>query len=419
MIRISFFPRPHREEPGKPAQADKPARRPVFRHYLLTALFSGLLGFALARNLGQLPEALFVERTFRDWLATTNHIPDLPAIPITLVEIDDPAGWTMLDVTLFLKSLPTENTPVTVIENLPAGGHPAWLRSFEELALRQPRLLLPIRLSRDDPADNASYDWLESGAARPSRHRGERYLSVSQSPGELLLGVVSVGVSNLASETQADTVPLIFWFNDRPVPSLALRAALLARKISVEAIRWKATLLIGARPVATNRDGSFSVDFSFLPGIKRLAASDFLLRLADRNSPAVTSIPDQSLQGVLILGDSSSKKFKNASGESFSRVEVLAAALATLLNGPRLRPLSGVGGIVLFGALVLLPWFLLGKNRALRFIALAGALVVYLLLAIHLAGSFGVALPLVVPLAILLSGAMASALLSVFLRKKS
>jgi len=100
-------------------------------------------------------------------------------------------------------------------------------------------------------------------------------------------------------------------------------------------------------------------------------------------------------------------------------VEVLAAALATLLNGPRLRPLSGVGGIVLFGALVLLPWFLLGKNRALRFIALIGALVVYLLLAIHLAGSFGVALPLVVPLAILLSGAMASALLSVFLEKKS
>lgn len=416
MIRISFFPR--LEEPGKLSEAEKSPRSRLLRSYCLGALFSGLIGFVLAQTATHWPPAILTEREFQGLLISANRLPDLPPVPVTLVEIDNPTEWSMLDLTLFLKALPTQNTPVTVIESLPGSGHPAWLRSFEDLALRQPRLVLPIRLSKDEPTRTTDLEWLEIGDSSLRRGRAERYFSMAEFPTERLQGVVPVGVVNLPQENAIDELPLLFWLNDRPLPSLALRAVLLARRISVESIRWKPTLLLGARPVATDRKGALPIDFSFLPGIRRLSASDFLLRLADTTAPASSSITDDALQGVLILGSISEKKYRSSNGINVSRSEIMAATIATLLNGPILRPLQGSGYYLLIGLLALIPWMLLGRRHWLRFFALIGMLFLYLLLAVHLAGTFGLGLPVVVPVATLLAGAGASTLLAFVKEKK-
>ncbi|MEO7932724.1 MAG: hypothetical protein ABIT76_06160 [Chthoniobacterales bacterium] len=370
----------------------------------VNVLLALALGFLLWHISDRSPVIREVERRFQDALISAQQRPRQLPVPVTLISMEDAENWTALEYSLFLKALPKEHPPIVILESLPAPGNTAFDRAFKDLAIRQPRLVLPVRLGwgKEDTEDDIW--WLKGWNADPADNSLTPYGSVSESPPEVLRGTVEVGVANLANHE--DRATIYFRIGQRNVPSQALRAALLARKISVETIHTDNGLLLDDQRLATDDDASIPVQLGLLPNIRRIDSSDLLLTLAGEMPPRTKKINADQLQGVLVLGNlaPSARTIHPHAGVSLTPAEWTAATVATICNGAPLTPVGAGARGLIFAGCVLTPLLFLRRPGVDRWFGFIVTLGFYLLAGTWLAGGYSLALPIFLPFFVLLFG---------------
>ncbi|HEX8373261.1 MAG TPA: hypothetical protein VF585_10805 [Chthoniobacterales bacterium] len=380
----------------------------------LIALLAWAAGLCVWRFAGENALAMRTDRTFHDWLVERNRLPKREPVPVTLVDMEDAENWQALECSLFLKALPKENPPVVILESVPKLGNTAFDRSFTDLAMKQPRLILPAHLKQEKTGDPAALWWLKGWSAQADERQLSSFNAVSDGPPESLLGTVEVGVANISSDN--GRTPLYFRVGESNVPSQALRAAMLIRKAAVEKMQAGSGLLLGNQHVRMDERASIEVDTSFVPGMPRLASSDLLLSL--ESAGAASAI---RLEGVVILGNLSetARTVRLENGPTLTPSEWIAATVATLCNGPILTPLGSRGSALIFTGCALGPLLFTGRRafgRWFGFVALVG---LYSLVSLWLAGGYFLAPPLFLPFCVLLLGTAMHHLASTHSPKKS
>lgn len=382
----------------------------------LIALLALAFGFTLWRVEETSPVILGVDRYFNEWLIDTMEIHRPEPVAVTLVEMEGAANWTALEYSLFLKALPKNDAPVVVIPELPRPEASAFGRALNTLAIQQPRLVLPVRLAKDRPSTRESFWWLRGWEADSNEGDTPDFHSVSEGPLEPLRGIVAVGVGNPPSNV-ADTnlTPVFFRLGTRNIPSLALRAMLLARKIPDTAIHWDNGLILGKQRLLLD-DAKLSVDTSFLPGIRRIPSSDLLLSLAGADATGREIVPGETLTGVVVLGDlsDSAKTIRRLHGPALTLSEWIAATIATLCNGPVLRPISHPTSMRILIGCVLIPLLFFRQGGAGKYLVAVLLLTAYLGVSLHLAARFGLAPPIFVPICVLLFGTFLQHLAAIY-----
>ncbi len=346
-----------------------------------------------------------VDRTFEDWLVDTNKTP-LPApVPVTLVEMEDAANWTALEYCLFLKNLPTEVPPIVILTSVPPPGETAFDRAFVNLALRQPRLILPVKLATKPAAPGESFWWLKGLPASTFAVAGPVFGSVKSYIPESLQGTVATGV---LTQTYEGRAPLFVPLNDEIIPSLGLRAVMLVEKIVPDLVHFDGDLFLGNRRIRVEKDHSLAVDESFLPGIRRILSSDLMLGSTDQRTAEAVSArlrPDP-LQGVVVLGDfSPTSRIPGVDLQTtLTPAEWTALTVATICNGSPLAPLGDLGKFLILLGGVFFPWALSRQSRGRQWFAAALWVGIYLLVTVYLAGHFALAAPLFLPVAVVFFG---------------
>lgn len=396
MIKINFLPEPAAHTKRSSVKSD---------NWWISGLIAILclaFGVVILRFGDNNALANRLDRTFQDWLIDACQLPKRFSIPVTLVEMEDAKNWTALEYALFLKALPQKNAPVVIFESLPADGNSAFNRAFNEQAIKQPRLVLPLHLSRNKTDPELANWWLRGWTKSPGKKDIRFFTAVETGPPEALRGIVEVGVAH--QPATGDLAPLYFQLGGNKIPSLAFRAALLARKIPSTKVTFDSTLRMGEQHLKTTTDGSLLVDTSFLPGMRRIASSDLLLNLAPDSleTPQVA----EELRGVIVLGDSSEKArtIAMADGKYFSYAEWVAATVATICNGPILTMVTWpIRGVIL--ALSVLATFLFAKVRGGgKIFTLLFVLALSIPFALYLAERYALTLPVALPLGVMMLG---------------
>ncbi len=370
----------------------------------VVTLLALALGILLSRISDRSPMIRRVEHTFQDTLLSEHQRPKRLRIPVTLISMEDAENWTALEYSLFLKALPKEHPPIVILESLPPPGNTAFDRAFKDLAIRQPHLILPIRLGWGKEDDETDIWWLKGWKANPADNSLTPYGSISSAPPEVLRGTVEVGVANLVN--REDRATIYFLIGKRNVPSQALRAAMLARKISPENIRADHGLILDDQRLATDYDASIPVELGWLPEIRRIDSSDLLLTLAGETPPGTRKIGADQLQGVLVLGNlaESARTIHPRDGVSLTPAEWVAATAATICNGPPLTPIGSDVRLLILASGVLAPLLFLRQSGMGQWLGFIVALGIYLLASTWLAGSCSLAAPIFPPFFVLLFG---------------
>ena len=372
----------------------------------LIALLAFAFGYSLWRVEDRSPLILRVDRTYQDWLIDTAQLPKRNPVPIVLVEMEDAETWTALEYSLFLKALPVENAPVVVIDSLPATENTAYSRAFDRLCLQQPRLILPVQLSIDRPSERENHWWLKGWLADSAEGDVPEFRSVRTGPPEPLRGNVAVGVANPPRDT--DRTPLYFRLGGTNIPSLALRASMLAQRISDDQIQWDNGLLLGRQRLPLGEKGQLSVDPNFLPGIPRIASTDLLLKLSGTEIPGHSLTTTEQLQGVLILGNlsASAHTMVRPNRPPLAPAEWIAATVATICNGPVLTPLPPARSLLILLGCVLTPLTFFRQPGSGKWLAVVVLFTAYLAVSIFFATRHAVSAPLFVPGCTLIFGAV-------------
>ena len=161
------------------------------------------------------------------------------------------------------------------------------------------------------------------------------------------------------------------------------------------------------------------VDLNFLPGIPRIASTDLLLKLSGTEIPGHDLISTEQLQGVLILGNLSSRAhtISRPNQPSLAPAEWIAATVATICNGPVLTPLPPARSLLILLGCVLTPLIFFRQPGSGKWLAIVVLLTAYLSVSIYLATRQAVSAPLFVPGCTLLFGTVMQHLAAIYPRE--
>lgn len=380
----------------------------MWKRGLFVALVTAALGGLLWSEQEKIPLIREVDGAFQEWLTANSPARSHPPVPVTIVEMEDAASWRALDYALFLRAFPARTDAVVVLESLPAAEETAYYRSFANLALKQPRLLLPVELSQK-PGSDGALDWWKGLPVVGGFQKEPVFASVESAPGEELRSIISTGGWDTRPATPP-TLPLYYRLAGKAVPSLALEAILLAWHIPAGEVLISPGVAvdISGAECPVDAEGNLLVDTSLLPGLRHVKSSDLLLQL-DAQAVGDTRLetPPANLEnGVILLGDVSTRAriYRDARGQAFSRVELLGAAIATMSHGlVRGRVFHGWDGL-LIGVCSLFAGLFALQRDDLRSTLLLVATAFFFWAAVQVAQSLRLALPLSLPVTLLLTG---------------
>lgn len=384
---------------------------------LLLATLLLLLGLVVIRESHQQPLSE-VESRFVDWLSFTAEPSVSPATQLTLVEISDTSlqpphtwPWAPLDYALFLQAslnfspsvvaiseiLDWQQTAIPPDQQFQYAQHQ---KSLHDLLLKTPKALLGAQFGAlKDP------DVVPPQQAIPlvqnikgDRQRIPEYSVIEAQPQELYRLSPTLGFTNLPEGSAVRRVPLLFRYRGEIAPSFVLQSLMLWFQLTPEDVQielGKHIRLGHERSIPIDDSGAMLVNFG--SQFQRISYEDLLLA-ASRNQTAVQP-------GSLILlsrTDSDSRFLSSADGTPISAGELFAAAISTARNGQFLHTASLTVELAMIAACICFGSFILRYKTSAVWLLVLAAFSAYLFAALSMFYNTMIALPLLLPLSLLL-----------------
>ncbi|MDD5350859.1 MAG: CHASE2 domain-containing protein [Chthoniobacteraceae bacterium] len=387
------------------------------RQFLFLILLAGLVLMHESRT----ASLRRVEDAFQTWL-TANAARHATPAPLALVQIADedlaahPWPWTPVDGSLFLNAALMFEPRVVAVEPVLAWkeADSSQAALFHNQLLRAPKALL-----------GAEFGFPEDAALLPPlqevpvlRHvtgdvsRVPDFSVIGAQPGEDLRAAASLGFFAPPDGSRPGAlrrVPLVFRYRGLVTPSFVLQAAMLWYGVTpeeVEVVPGSHIALGKALRIPVDAAGTMVVDFG-VP-FTRFPVSDLILAaeqaqsgLAKAEALAPVGVLKDGL-ALLARTDKESRTLPLANKRRGSRGELAAAAIATLQAGA--FPVRA--GVPVEAAIIvaagLLGWLCNRRSKLAAAALCTGALCIYLLGALGVFSACQVALPLLLPVGLLL-----------------
>lgn len=376
-----------------------------------------LAGLALLWEAQQEPLASW-DHDFADFLARNSHHQAATA-PLTLVEIDDasladhPWPWSPLDFSLYFQAvLPFKPEVVATDEVLDwsrmvlapeqQGKLPQYEKILRDTMLRTPKVLLGAVLGY--PEDPTVLPPLQE-VPLVRNVRGEtkdvpEFTAIERQPPEEYRLSPSIGFTNLPSaRPRYNAVPLVLRYRGQVIPSFVLQAVMLWKKLTPDEISVELgshVQLGDSLRIPIDAAGRMRVDF----GTARTSFGfDSLLLAAEQVEAAQKpNVPVQQMTGGVVLLSRTEKNARTlplAALRKGSPGELFAAAIATIQNQTFIRRVPWWGAVLSLAAVAIVAYRVPRMSRLQALAAGAGAVLVFVMVALAVFNRWLVWMPIV------------------------
>lgn len=371
-----------------------------------------LLGVLLLRE----PRFENLEENFLRWLLH-NSQPHAAAVPLTVVEIGrnrppgkkeaagDPAeaflhgngtSISPLEYALFLQTVLEFQPAAIAFENVLQ-----WRERdrdqeqvFLDQAMRVPKLLLGAELTNTADPDEPEAEIGTFPHVTGSRRDLIEFSGVGRQPNEDMRLISTAGFINLPEEIVDDLhVPLLFRYRGEVVPSFALQAILLWRRLTPGEVKidlGSHILLPDGRKIPIQPDGTLLINSNAARNVRRVTLNELMLAAQERGRAGVTKAHLEDMRDEIVLA--------RAPLNPHSPPDVFATTIATIQSGHYVRRVNRIFDVVLVVLATALAGFV---GEFSRVGVVLGAIVFsagYCLFALGLLSHFLVWLPGYLPL---------------------
>jgi hypothetical protein len=331
-----------------------------------------LLGVLLLRE----PRFEKLEENFLRWLLR-NARPPRATVPLTVVEIgrDRPppktqestetsaeaflhgggAAISPLEHALFLQSVLEFQPAVVAFETILK-----WRERdkdqeqvFLDQAMRVPKLLLGAELTNAPDPDQAPPEVPTFTQVTGSRSDLAEFSGVGRQPNEDMRLISTLGFINLPNEIVDDLhVPLLFRYRGDVIPSFALEAFLLSRRITPGEVKVELPsriLLPGDAQIPIRNDGTLLINPLAAKNVRRLALNQLLLAAQQRGRGGMTTAGLEDIRDHVVLA--------RTPANPLAPPDVFATTIATLQSHLYLRRISRTFDFVILILAILIAAF--------------------------------------------------------------
>jgi CHASE2 domain len=358
-----------------------------------------------------------LEENFLRWLLR-NAQPPKATIPLTVVEIGRDrfspnqkvsseesaeaflhgggAAISPLEHALFLQSVLEFQPTVVAFETILK-----WRERdkdqeqvFLDQAMRVPKLLLGAELTNTPDSDQPPLESPAFSRVTGNRSNLVEFSGVGRQPNEDMRLISTLGFINLPEEIADDLhVPLLFRYRGEVIPSFALEALLLARRITPDEVKIELPshiILPDGGKIPIRSDGTLLINLLAAKNIRRLALNQLLLAAQQRGQGGTTTAHLEDMRDHIVLA--------RTPANPLAPPDVFATTIATLQSNMYLRRVNRLFDFGFLGLAVVAAAFVGKIGRAYL---LLGAIVLsaaYGLVALNLISRYQIWLPGYLPL---------------------
>jgi hypothetical protein len=352
------------------------------------------------------------EENFLRWLLNNAQPPARP-VPLTVVEIgrDRPskkasdqdessteaflhgggAAISPLEYALFLQSILEFQPTVVAFENVLK-----WRERdkdqeqvFLDQAMRVPKLLLGAELTNTPDPDQAPPEIPAFTQVTGNRGQLAEFTGVGRQPNEDMRLISTLGFINLPEEIGDDLrVPLLFRYHGEVVPSFALEAFLLSRKITPAEVKVELPsriVLPGEEKIPIQANGTVLINPTAANAARRIALNQLLLAVQQRGQRAMTTEHLEDIRDHIVLA--------RTPANPLGPPDVFATTIATLQTKTYLRRVSRVFDLCVLVLAIIAGAFVGRIGRAYIVLAAIAFTAAYCLIALNLISRWLIWLP--------------------------
>jgi hypothetical protein len=352
------------------------------------------------------------EENFLRWLLNNAQPPARP-VPLTVVEIgrDRPSKKTSdqdessteaflhgggaaispLEYALFLQSILEFQPTVVAFENVLK-----WRERdkdqeqvFLDQAMRVPKLLLGAELTNTPDPDQAPPEIPAFTQVTGNRGQLAEFTGVGRQPNEDMRLISTLGFINLPEEIGDDLrVPLLFRYHGEVVPSFALEAFLLSRKITPAEVKVELPsriVLPGEEKIPIQANGTVLINPTAANAARRIALNQLLLAVQQRGQRAMTTEHLEDIRDHIVLA--------RTPANPLGPPDVFATTIATLQTKTYLRRVSRVFDVCVLVLAIIAGAFVGRIGRAYIVLAAIAFTAAYCLIALNLISRWLIWLP--------------------------
>jgi hypothetical protein len=372
-----------------------------------------LLGILVLRE----PRFEKLEEDFLRWLLH-NAQPPKAVVPLTVVEIgrdsSSPkqkdsapestdaflhgggAAISPLEHALFLQSVLEFQPTVVAFETILK-----WRERdkdqeqvFLDQAMRVPKLLLGAELTNAPDPDQALPDIPAFTQVTGNRSRLAEFSGVGRQPNEDMRLISTLGFINLPEEIADDIrVPLLFRYRGEVIPSFALEAILLWRRITPAEVKIELPsriLLPGGRQIAIDASGTLLVNPLAAKNARRLTLNQLLLAAQQRGHGGATVSQLENIRDHIVL--------VRTPANPLAPPEVFAAAIATMQSNTTVHRVSRFFDLAILAVTIATAGFVTRIPGTYLVLGALGLTAAYCLIALQILSHWCIWLPGYFPL---------------------
>jgi hypothetical protein len=388
----------------------------------LLALLILLAGLFLTRE-SRFEPGRSIDGAFRDWLVAQTRGLE-PSRDLILVKITDATlerrgwPWSPLDYALFMQAALTCQPSVIAIEPVlewrpqelgeAAAKQQQYERILQDFIRRAPKVLLAAELGfPEDPEIVPPLQ--ETPLIRKVRgdiRNVQEFTDVSRQPEEGLRLTAPRAFSNVPDGSAVTrSAPMVFRYRGQLVPSFPLQSVLLWFGLTTEDVQVDlgSRIQLGDKAqIPIDESGKLDVNFG-LP-VTQCDVDELLLAVEQVQAgvPPVIDVRSLEKKLLLLVRTDTAARTLQLPGRAGSRGELFGAAIATIQQKAFIRTMPLLVSAVIVAAVMLLAWFGAGWSwRRLAWACVVSGLA-YTLVAVAVISNTAVALPLLLPGALLL-----------------
>ena len=360
-----------------------------------------------------------LEENFLSWLVSNAQPPRKP-IPLTVVEIgrdqtsrkttdqDETsteaflhgggAAISPLEYALFLQSILEFQPTVVAFENILK-----WRERdkdqeqvFLDQAMRVPKLLLGAELTNTPDPDQAPPEIPSFTQVTGNRGQLAEFTGVGRQPNEDMRLISTLGFINLPEEIGDDLrVLLLFRYRGEVVPSFALEAFLLSRKVTPAEVKVELPsriVLPGDEKIPIQADGTVLVNPMAANAPRRIALNQLLLAAQQRGQGGMTTAHLEDIRDHIVL--------VRTPANPLAPPDVFATTIATLQSKTYLRRVSRVFDFCILVFATIAGAFVGRISRAYVLLGAIALTAAYCLIALNLVSQWLIWLPGLFPIGV-------------------
>jgi hypothetical protein len=260
---------------------------------------------------------------------------------------------------------------------------------FLDQAMRVPKLLLGAELTNTPDPDQAPPEIPAFTQVTGNRGQLAEFTGVGRQPNEDMRLISTLGFINLPEEIGDDLrVPLLFRYHGEVVPSFALEAFLLSRKITPAEVKVELPsriVLPGEEKIPIQANGTVLINPTAANAARRIALNQLLLAVQQRGQRGMTTEHLEDIRDHIVLA--------RTPANPLGPPDVFATTIATLQTKTYLRRVSRVFDVCVLVLAIIAGAFVGRIGRAYIVLAAIAFTAAYCLIALNLISRWLIWLP--------------------------